>query len=101
MRVIPCKKEFAADEAASGHECAGQDEIPESSGFWRRLAAAIDSLGAYPVKHALSDRNADQVDAEIERCRQLMSGREPRRNAAVIPLRLTSHHVLVPIKVRS
>ena len=101
MRIIPFKKEPAADGAASGHECAGDSDNPEPSGFWHRLAAAIDSLAAYPVKHALSDREVTQVDAEIERCRQLMSGRQPRRNAAVIPLRVTSHHVLVPIKVRS
>lgn len=101
MRVIPCKKQPAAGDAASNHECVGDSDNPEPSGFWHRLAAGIDLLGAYPVRHALSDRDVDQVDAEIERCRLLMSGQQPRRNAAVIPLRVTSHHVLVPIKVRS
>jgi hypothetical protein len=104
MRVIPCRKEPAAEAAASDaafdHECDGDSDNPAPSGFWHRLAAAIDSLGAYPVKHALSDRDMLQVDAEIERCRQLMSGRQPRRSAAVVPFRAPAHRVLVPVKVR-
>ena len=106
MRVIPCykpcNKEFAVDGAASGHQSAADSDSPEPepSGFWRRFADAIDSLAAYPVKHALSDRELEHVDAEIERCRQLMSGRRPRRSAAVVPFRSQPHRVLVPVKVR-
>jgi hypothetical protein len=100
MRVIPCNRESAADGAALDHECAADSDTPEPSGFWHRLAATIDSIAAYPVKHALSERQLDDVDAEIRRCRQLMSGQQSRRNAAVVPFRVPAHHVLVPVKVR-
>jgi len=89
MRVIPFNRSAAVEA-----------EEQEPPGSWRRIAAAIDHLAGYPVKHALTERQLLYVDNEIERCRQLMSGRQPRRNAAAVPFRVSAHHALVPVKVR-
>ena len=56
-------------------------------GFWRRLATAIDSLAAYPAKHALSEQQLHRVDNEIVRCRQLMFSK-PQRFSIAVPSRL-------------
>lgn len=95
-------------------DATAEREASEPQSFWRRLAAAIDSFAAYPVRHALSERNLSHVEAEIERCRQLISGRRsrPRGTPAVrfpilspqvlLPSRvLLPSQVLAPIKVRS
>jgi hypothetical protein len=72
MRVIPFNKEARA--------CG---DAVKPSGFWQRLATAIDSLATYPVEHALSEREKRQVDDEIARCRQLMSMQPRPRHVAI------------------
>jgi hypothetical protein len=67
--------------------------------FWHRVAAGIDALGAYPVKHALSDRQLRRVDDDIERCRQLMST-PPQRRSAVVPRRVSAQYAFAAIKVQ-
>jgi len=52
---------------------------PKRHGFWRGLAQKLDSLAAYPTKHALSDSELRHVADDIERCRQLIPGRPLRR----------------------
>jgi hypothetical protein len=57
-------------------------------GFWRRLGRAIDTLAAYPVKHALSEQELRRVDGDIVRCRKLMFP-QGQHSSAVVPLRLS------------
>jgi hypothetical protein len=64
-----------------------ENTAPRRHGFWRRLATAIDSLAAYPVKHALSEQELRRVDGEIGRCRQLMFPKSQHFSTAV-PYRL-------------
>jgi hypothetical protein len=76
MSVIPFKRKAEPENTA-----------PQRRGFWRRLATAIDSFAAYPVKHALSERELRRVDNEIVRCRQLMFPKSQHLCSAV-PYRL-------------
>ena len=41
--------------------------------FWDRLAEQLDSLVAYPIRNAVSERELRRVDEDIKRCRELMS----------------------------
>jgi hypothetical protein len=94
MRVIPYNKQPPCNkEPAAG-------DSPKLGGFWHRLAAAIDSLAAYPVKHALSERQLRQVDHEMTRCRQLILTR-PRRHMLAIARRTPAPHALAALEVRS
>ncbi len=81
--------------------------VPKHRDFWHRLLAAVDSLAAYPVRHALSEREIRQVDDEIERCRQLMPAQRPQQHGGAVvlfpapPRRIFAPvKVLAPVKVR-
>lgn len=76
MSVVPFERKAEPENAA-----------PQRHGFWRHLATAIDSLAAYPVKHALSEQELSRVDNEIVCCRQLMFPKSQHFSAAV-PCRL-------------
>jgi hypothetical protein len=56
---------FDRNSAPEGHAL-------ELHNFWRRLARALDSLAAYPTKHAVSECELQRVADDIERCRRLM-----------------------------
>jgi hypothetical protein len=47
--------------------------------FWRRLGQKLDSLVAYPVKHALSEDQLRQIGDDIKRCQQLIPTKATRR----------------------
>jgi hypothetical protein len=91
--VVPFKREASSADSTS-------DEGSERRGFWHRLSTAIDSLAAYPVQHALSEREKRLVDDEIARCRELMFA-QPRSRRAAIRRRAPAHAALAAVKVRS
>jgi hypothetical protein len=76
MAVIPLKR-----EASSANDRS--DRASKRCGFWHRLSTAIDSLAAYPVQHALSEKEKRHVDDEIARCRKMMFAQPRLRHAAV------------------
>jgi len=89
MRAIPHGK--AEQEA----------DVPKRHNFLHRLAAAVDVLAAFPVGHALSERDRRQVDEEIERCRELMRRQRPRRHdATIVSFPAAARQVFAPVKVR-
>jgi hypothetical protein len=88
MRVIPINKDART-----------YSDAPKPGGFWHRLAAAIDSLAAYPVKHALSEQQLCHVDDKIARLRQLMPAR-PRHLLVTVPRRMPARYAPAAVKVR-
>jgi hypothetical protein len=90
--VIPLKLEASLADGTL-------DERSQPCGFWHRLSTAIDSLAAYPVQHALSEREKRLVDDEIARCRELMFAR-PRSRRAAIRCRAPARAAVAAVKVR-
>jgi len=73
---------------------------PKRHGFWRGLARALDSLAAYPTKHAVSEGELRRVAEDIERCRRLMFKR-PQRRCQAMAGREPVHRVAPALKARS
>jgi len=90
--VIPFKQEASSADGTT-------DQGFPRCGFWRRLSTAIDSLAAYPVQHALSERDKRLVDDEIARCRELMFAR-PRSRRAAMRRGVPARAALAAVKVR-
>jgi hypothetical protein len=87
MSVVPFKR-------------AANNDMPKRAGIWQRCALMIDSLAAYPVRHALSAQDIRRVDDEIARCRQLMFA-PPRPLRVGVSRRRPMHAAFAPVKVRS
>jgi hypothetical protein len=52
---------------------------PARTWLWRVLAEKLNALVAYPVKHAVSERELRRVDEDIRRCEQLVFQKHRRR----------------------
>jgi hypothetical protein len=67
--------------------------------FWRRLARRLDALVAYPIRHAISERELRRVDDDIKRCRQLMLN-TPRNRGSEILAHVPMHNAVRWLRVR-
>ena len=71
----------------------------ERRGFWRELAQRLDALVAYPIRHAVSERELRRVDDDIKRGRRLMLN-TPRNRGSEILARVPMHHAVRSLRVR-
>jgi hypothetical protein len=75
------------------------DRAAKPRRFWHGLAERLDALAAYPTKHAVSEQELRKVDADIKRCRHLMSKKPQRQRDAKLG-RLSMPNAVGAIKTR-